>query len=169
MVGRLARMLGLGKRPLDPGGILPSPKPPQGLCNHLDALRVRRGQSNGGSMSTPDSFVDEVTDAVRRDRLFAASPQIRLDRCRAGRADRRRGRLTTNGRRARATARAQAVWRDGVVAPALEKTDPAERDQGHWLRFPLMPTRLALPELAESRQPCGGQGGGAGGSGRAGR
>ncbi len=75
-------------------------------------------------MSTPDSFVDEVTDAVRRDRLFAAFRKygwigVVLVLVIVG------GAAWNEWQKAQATARAQAFG-DGVMA-ALEKTDPGER------------------------------------------
>ena len=75
-------------------------------------------------MSTPDSFVDEVTDAVRRDRLFAAFRKygwigVVLVMVVVG------GAAWNEWQKAQAASRAQAFG-DGVMA-ALEKTDPAER------------------------------------------
>ena len=75
-------------------------------------------------MSTPDSFVDEVTDAVRRDKLFAAFRRfgwigVLLVVAIVG------GAAWNEWQKAQATARAQGFG-DGVMA-ALEKTDPAER------------------------------------------
>ncbi len=75
-------------------------------------------------MSTPDSFVDEVTDAVRSDRLYAAFRKygwigVVLVAMIVG------GAAYTEWQKATALARAQAFG-DGVMA-ALEKTDPALR------------------------------------------
>lgn len=75
-------------------------------------------------MSTPDSFVDEVTDAVRRDRLFAAFRKYGWIGVLAvvlivG------GAAFNEWQKARANARAQGFG-DAIMA-ALEKTDPAER------------------------------------------
>lgn len=75
-------------------------------------------------MSTPDSFVDEVTDAVRRDRLFAAFRKygwigVLLVVLIVG------GAAYNEWQKAQALARAQGFG-DAVMA-ALEKTDPAAR------------------------------------------
>jgi hypothetical protein len=75
-------------------------------------------------MSTPDSFVDEVTDAVRRDKLFAAFRRygwigVLLVLVIVG------GAAWNEWQKAQVSARAQAFG-DNVMA-ALEKTDPAER------------------------------------------
>ncbi len=75
-------------------------------------------------MSTPDSFVDEVTDAVRRDKLFAAFRTygwigVLLVVVIVG------GAAWNEWQKARNTARAQSFG-DGVMS-ALEKTDPGER------------------------------------------
>ena len=75
-------------------------------------------------MSTPDSFVDEVTEAVRRDRLYAAFRKygwigvvvVLVIVGGAGFAE---------WQKSRADARAQAFG-DGVAA-ALEQADPAAR------------------------------------------
>lgn len=75
-------------------------------------------------MSTPDSFVDEVTDAVRSDRLFAAFRKygwigILLVMLIVG------GAAYNEWQKARATTRAEAFG-DGVMT-ALEVQDPAAR------------------------------------------
>lgn len=75
-------------------------------------------------MSTPDSFVDEVTDAVRRDRLFAAFRKygwigILLVLLIVG------GAAWNEWQKSSANSRAQSFG-DGVMA-ALEVKDPAAR------------------------------------------
>ena len=75
-------------------------------------------------MSNPDSFVDEVTDAVRRDRLFAAFRKygwigVLLVVVIVG------GAAWNEWQKARTAARAEGFG-DAALA-ALEKTDPAER------------------------------------------
>ncbi len=75
-------------------------------------------------MSTPDSFVDEVTDAVRRDRLYAGFRKygwigVLLVVLIVG------GAAFNEWQKAKANARAEGFG-DAVTA-ALEKTDPAER------------------------------------------
>lgn len=75
-------------------------------------------------MSTPDSFVDEVTDAVRRDRLFAAFRKygwigVLLVVVIVG------GAAWNEWQKAKANTRAQAFG-DGVMA-ALEAKDPVAR------------------------------------------
>ena len=75
-------------------------------------------------MSSPDSFVDEVTDAVRRDKLFATFRKygwigLVVVLLIVG------GAAWNEWQKAQATARAEAFG-DGVMA-ALEKTDPAAR------------------------------------------
>ena len=75
-------------------------------------------------MSTPDSFVDEVTDAVRRDRLFAAFRKygwigVLLVVLIVG------GAAYNEWQKAKTTTRAQAFG-DGVMA-AIENKDPAAR------------------------------------------
>ncbi len=75
-------------------------------------------------MSTPDSFVDEVTDAVRRDRLFAAFRKygwigVVVVVLIVG------GAAVNEWQKARAASRAQAFG-DAALS-ALEKTVPADR------------------------------------------
>ena len=75
-------------------------------------------------MSTPDSFVDEVTDAVRRDRLFAAFRKygwigVVIVVLIVG------GAAVNEWQKARAAARAQAFGDAALVA--LEKGTPADR------------------------------------------
>ncbi|MGV8986261.1 MAG: hypothetical protein ACOH2H_08265 [Cypionkella sp.] len=75
-------------------------------------------------MSTPDSFVDEVTDAVRSDRLYAAFRKYGwigglIVVLIVG------GAAFNEWQKAKVTARAQNFG--DAVMMALEKTDPAER------------------------------------------
>ena len=54
-----------------PKGVPPDPL--RGLAKGGNAVydRVSRWRIKGHGMSTPDSFIDEVTEEVRRDRLYA--------------------------------------------------------------------------------------------------
>jgi hypothetical protein len=77
-------------------------------------------------MSTPDSFVDEVTDAVRSDRLYASFRRygwigVVLVALIVG------GAAYNEWQKAQARARAEAFG-DGVMA-ALENPDPAAREK----------------------------------------
>lgn len=101
-------------------------------------------------MSTPDSFVDEVTDAVRRDRLFAAFRKygwigvvvVLLIVGGAGYAE---------WQKSRADARAQGFG-DGVAA-ALEQADPAARAKA-LAALPADGDQTALLALLQATDPA---------------
>lgn len=100
-------------------------------------------------MSTPDSFVDEVTDAVRRDRLFAAFRKygwigvvvVLLIVGGAG---------YNEWQKSKADARAQGFG-DGVM-DALAKADPAERATA-LAALPADGDQKALLELLKASNP----------------
>ncbi len=77
-------------------------------------------------MSNPESFIEEVTEEVRRDRLFATVSQIWLDRSVAGRRHRGRCCLYRMAKIQRSGPQAQAFG-DAVVAAMDAETPEARR------------------------------------------